>query len=248
MTVAIKFDTSVLNDVAEDLAMLDIKTIRELRESTVEVVSLSVRKAAIAQTTKELNLSASYVEDKLERVRGKREVNRTQDSIVSEIRGTTMQRFGAGMTQRMTPVKFPNTKVLEIAGKKNFVNGVVRGPRATLPNGKSSSVWTERTGDKWGGRNIPRDLKADGLMVAVKRGSPRLFPHAFWLKLNRGNTAGDNGYGMFSRPKGGGDPVHLYGPSVYQVFRRYAEERRNDIAQEMQDHFLNGLDAKLKGL
>ena len=219
MTLKISFDTTDLAQAAERLNLLDAATLREMRESTVDAVSLSVKKAATAETVKQLNVTADYVEKRLERKQGKREVALTRDLVVSAIRGTTLQRFGAQRGEK--PVTWSNARIAAMGKKFSDWPG-----------------WTERKGDP--SRGIAPDFKADGVWVDVNRKGDKNIRGAFTAPLKNGN-----GLGVFRRPKGGGDPVHLYGPSVYQVFRRFAQEKEADILAEMQDRFLVKLDAQL---
>jgi hypothetical protein len=236
MTITIKFDTTDLSDVVDKLQVLDSQTLREMRESTVEVVSLSVRNAAVAQTVKELNVTQEYVESRLERRPGKREVLLTRDLVVSEVRGTTLQRFGSGVRQETKPTNWSNTDIMQLTRKFGFTGGTIVGPRAQLPNGVYSRIWTKRIGDK--SRGIPENEKAAGVSVDVNRKGMKRIGTAFTMPLRNGN-----GIGVFQRK--GGNVKHLYGPSVYQVFRRYAQEKEADIMAELQDTFLLKLDGQL---
>jgi hypothetical protein len=240
--VKISFDTTELDAAAERLKVLDTQTLREIRESTIDVVALSVRKAAVAETVKQLNVTQDYVETRIDRKKGKREVTRTSESLVSEVRGATLQRFiGSGLKHK--PVKYDNSLILKITKKAGFRDGKAIGPKRKLPNGVVSKIWTERRGDKR--RDIPAEMKSGGYEVDVNRKGAKTIATAFILPLLQGKQDGGNGWGVFQRPKGGGKPVHLYGPSVYQVFRRYAQEKQQDIIAEMQDTFLGKLDAQL---
>jgi hypothetical protein len=224
MTVNITLDTTDLLDAADRLATLDAQTLREIREATVDVVTLSVRKAAIAETVKQLNLTPAYVDERIQRRRGKREVLTTSESLISEVEGATLQRFGAERGEK--PVTWSNARIQGMGLKFSKWPG-----------------WTERKGDK--SRGIAPDFKADGVWVNVNRKADKNISGAFTMPLKKGKEAGGNGFGVFRRPKGGGDPVHLYGPSVYQVFRRYAQEKEADIMAELQDNFLSRLDTQL---
>jgi hypothetical protein len=246
MTFKIDLDTTDLLEAADRLAVLDVQTLREIREATVDAVSLSVRKAAVAETVKQLNLTPAYVDERISRKRGKREVSLTQDLVISPVRGTTLQRFGSGIKQETKPVKYTNADIMAITRKYGFQGGVAMGsgkarpyaigPKATLPNGVVSKIWTQRMGDP--SRGIPADRKADGISVDVNRKGMKRIASAFTLPLRN-----NNGTGVFRREKG--EIKHLYGPSVFQVFRRYAREKEADIMAELQDSFLLKLDAQL---
>jgi hypothetical protein len=238
----ISFDTTDLEAASERLKALDTQTLREIRESTIDVVALSVRNAAVAETIKQLNVTQDYVEQRIERKTGKREVLLTSESLISPVEGATLQRFiGSGLKHK--PVKYDNSLILKITKKAGFRDSKAIGPKGKLPNGVVSKIWTERRGDKR--RGIPADMKSGGYEVDVNRKGAKTIGTAFILPLLKGKEAGGNGWGVFQRPKGGGKPVHLYGPSVYQTFRRYAQEKQKDIIAEMQDTFLVKLDDQL---
>ena len=139
------------------------------------------------------------------------------------IRGTTMQRFG--LAQRIRPVNWSNDRIQAMG--KQF---------GEWPG------WTRRRGDQYGPRNIPENMKQNGVAVQVYRGRPAVvFNHGYIGGLNKGN-----GYGLFLRSKGG-NLRHEYGPSVYQTFRYFIRERETDIADQLEVEFGARLNQMLKG-
>jgi len=216
----ITFDTTELLDVADRLQFLDQQTLSELRRSTVDVVSLSVRNKSINDTHRQLNLTKDYIEARIARDEARSNGNTARALIRSQVRGTTLQRFG---TRQLTePVNWSNDRIRE-EGKKF---------------GKWPG-WTYRRGDE--SRGIPEDFKAAGIAVDVNRKGEKRIASAFTMPLRNGN-----GYGVFRRE--GGALKHLYGPSVYQTFRRYAAENEELINNELLDTFLGGLDDRLSAL
>ena len=216
--IEIKFDTSELLDQADNLAKLDAEALSAIRTDVVNVVALRVREKSIRQTVADLNLSRDYVESRIDRRPAGRKIALAQ--VVSEIRGTTLQRFGAALDTK--PVNWSNAKI-EGMGKKF---------------GKWPG-WTRRTGDA--SRNIDEDNKSDGVSVDVNRKGLKKLSTAFTMPLKN-----NNGEGVFRREFG--VIKHLYGPSVYQTFRRYISTNEQEIATDLQDEFMVRLDEKLRAI
>lgn len=219
----ITLDTTDLLDVTDTLRLLDATTLSELRRATVDVVALTVRTKSINDTVKQLNLTRDYVEARIARDETQASGNAAKALLRSQVRGATLQRFGAA--QLTKPVTWTNQRIQEELGKKF---------------GKWPG-WTYRKGDVM--RGIDEDEKQNGVSVDVNRKGAKRLATAFFLPLKNGN-----GMGVFQRPKGGGDLKHLYGPSVYQTFRRYITENQQTINDELRDTFLGGLDDRLRKL
>ena len=101
--------------------------------------------------------------------------------------------------------------------------------------------WTRRTGDAM--RGIPEGQKAAGFTVDVNRKGDKTIQGVFTLPLK---TAG--GFGVFRPGPTKNKPVHLYGPSPFQVFRRHINDNRDQIMADLEASFLQHLDAKLRTL
>ena len=211
----IGFDTTDLLALAEDLARFDPTELGELAHRVVNVVSLNVRKRAIDQTLKELNLTRDYVEGKIAREEAQ-PGGAARALIKSQVRGTTLQQFGAGPRTLKQPVNWTNDQILAMGKKFGRWPG-----------------WTRRTGDQFGNRNIPPNYKSRGIAVQIKRaGGEGVIDRGFVMPLRRGQEAGGNGYGVFARDKSG-VIKHRYGPSVYQTFRRYITDNSTPINDEL---------------
>lgn len=229
----IEFDASDLLDQADSLAKIDASALQTIRQDTVNVVALMVRDKAIRQTHTELNLTRDYIESKITRDEAKRGSARAR--LLSPIEGATLQRFGA--RQATKPVKYTNSDILNLAGATSFSAGAVVGPKGRLKSGKVSNVWTERTGDA--SRGIDANRKAAGIAVNVNRKGEKTIKTAFTRPL-----LNNNGFGVFRRENG--NLKHLYGPSVYQTFRRYIALNEQEITNTMQDEFVQRLDSEIK--
>lgn len=214
--IDISFDTSELVEQVDRIAMLDSTTLAEMRLDAVNVVSLTVREKSIDQTHAELNLSRDYIEARIARAEAKGATARAR--ITSEVRGATLQRFGA--QQEVTPVNWSNSRIEALGHKFGKWPG-----------------WTYRKGDA--SRGIGEDDKAAGVSVDVNRKGAKTITSAFTMPLNNGN-----GIGTFRRE--GGKVKHLYGPSVYQVFRRYITTNEQAIADTLRDEFVGRLDTKIQ--
>ena len=214
--IDISFDTSELVEQADRIAMLDYTTLAEMRLDAVNVVSLTVREKSIDQTHAELNLSRDYIEARIARAEAKGTTARAR--ITSEVRGATLQRFGA--QQEVAPVNWSNSRIEALGHKFGKWPG-----------------WTYRKGDA--SRGIAEDKKAAGVSVDVNRKGAKTITSAFTMPLKN-----SNGTGVFRRE--GGEVKHLYGPSVYQVFRRYITTNEQAIADTLRDEFVGRLDTKIQ--
>ena len=214
--IDISFDTSELVEQADRIAMLDSTTLAEMRLDAVNVVSLTVREKSIDQTHTELNLSRDYIEARIARAEAKGPTARAR--ITSEVRGATLQRFGA--QQEVAPVNWSNSRIEALGHKFGKWPG-----------------WTYRKGDA--SRGIDEDDKAAGVSVDVNRKGAKTITSAFTMPLKN-----SNGTGVFRRE--GGEVKHLYGPSVYQVFRRYITTNEQAIADTLRDEFVGRLDTKIQ--
>ena len=219
----IKVDTSSLTTLLGGMSQLDGAALAGLRDSTVNTVSAQVRQHAVQETFNYLNLTREYIDSQMARAQAEKGSGRATLSAL--IRGTTMQRFGFGIAQRIRPVNWSNDRIQAMG--KQF---------GEWPG------WTRRRGDQYGPRNIPENMKQNGVAVQVYRGRPAVvFNHGYIGGLNKGN-----GYGLFLRSKGG-NLRHEYGPSVYQTFRHFIRERETDIADQLEVEFGARLNQMLKG-
>ena len=217
----IKVDTSSLTTLLGGMRQLDGAALAGLRDSTVNTVSAQVRQRAVQETFNYLNLTREYIDSQMARAQAEKGSGRATLSAL--IRGTTMQRFG--LAQRIRPVNWSNDRIQAMG--KQF---------GEWPG------WTRRRGDQYGPRNIPENMKQNGVAVQVYRGRPAVvFNHGYIGGLNKGN-----GYGLFLRSKGG-NLRHEYGPSVYQTFRYFIRERETDIADQLEVEFGARLNQMLKG-
>lgn len=214
--IDISFDTSELVEQADRIAMLDNTTLAEMRLDAVNVVSLTVREKSIDQTHAELNLSRDYIDARIARAEAKGTTARAR--ITSEVRGATLQRFGA--QQEVAPVNWSNSRIDALGHEFGKWPG-----------------WTYRKGDA--SRGIAEDKKAAGVSVDVNRKGAKTITSAFTMPLKN-----SNGTGVFRRE--GGKVKHLYGPSVYQVFRRYITTNEQAIADTLRDEFVGRLDTKIQ--
>ena len=217
----IKVDTSNLTTLLGGMSQLDGAALSGLRDATVNTVSALVRRQAVQETFNYLNLTREYIDSQMARAQAEKGSGRA--TLSAMIRGTTMQRFG--LAQRIRPVNWSNDRIQAMG--KDF---------GAWPG------WTRRRGDQYGPRNIPENMKQNGVAVQVYRGRPAVvFNHGYIGGLNKGN-----GYGLFLRSKGG-NLRHEYGPSVYQTFRHFIRARETDIADQLEVEFGARLNQMLKG-
>ena len=92
---------------------------------------------------------------------------------------------------------------------------------------------------------IPQGRKQVGVNVAVVRGVEKEVQGGFMLKLREGSQQGEK-YGVFIRE--GGKKKHLYGPSVYQLFRWQAPRLANDTADDLEQTLIARVGDQMKDL
>lgn len=151
---------------------------------------------AVPRMTQRINLQPDYVRDRfaIEKARNPSDPRARVVALGGKAHTTILARYGSRQTTR--PVAWTNEKIRSMG--KSF------GP---WPG------WTERKGDQL--RGIPANLKEGGISVEVTRGSRKNMGGVFFMPLRNGN-----GMGAFMRTGDGDkDYKHLYGPSVYQLFR-----------------------------
>ena len=217
----IKVDTSSLTTLLGGMSQLDGAALAGLRDSTVNTVSAQVRRHAVQETFNYLNLTREYIDSQMARAQAEKGSGRATLSAL--IRGTTMQRFG--LAQRIRPVNWSNDRIQAMGNQFGEWPG-----------------WTRRRGDQYGPRNIPENMKQNGVAVQVYRGRPAIVFNYGYI----GGLLNGNGYGLFLRSKNG-NLRHEYGPSVYQTFRHFIRERETDIADQLEVEFGVRLNQLLKG-
>ena len=168
----IKVDTSSLTTLLGGMSQLDGAALAGLRDSTVNTVSALVRRQAVQETFNYLNLTREYIDSQMARAQAEKGSGRA--TLSAMIRGTTMQRFG--LAQRIRPVNWSNDRIQAMG--KDF---------GAWPG------WTRRRGDQYGPRNIPENMKQNGVAVQVYRGRPTLVsaPLAWVITPKRSNSACD---------------------------------------------------------
>lgn len=84
-------------------------------------------------------------------------------------------------------------------------------------------------------RGIAAGRKQSGISVLVGRAHGRKkMAGAFFMPLRAGKEVGGNGMGVFVREGRNGEPIHLYGPSVDQVFRGVINDIVPDVTVELE--------------
>jgi hypothetical protein len=186
------------------------------------------------RTVSRLNLRRSYVDDRI-KVQSKATVSKLEAVVVAPTRPTLLTRFGA--TQKTVNNDWTKAEYIKKFGSE-FA-------RVRLPGSGKKAPWIERRGDKL--RGIQKGQKSDGVKVQVTAGgNNRHLSHAFFGKLNAGNVSGGNGLGVFKRPKGGGAPKVLYGPSLDQVAKWMWVKEGDRISQEFAEYMAGYIDKQLK--
>lgn len=92
---------------------------------------------------------------------------------------------------------------------------------------------------------IPQGQKQSGVSVSVMRGGDKTMDGAFLLRLKEGSRQGDK-FGVFIRD--GDKKKHLYGPSVYQLFRWQAPRLASDTADDLEQTLLARVSEQMKDL
>lgn len=186
-------DASAVIRLADSLEALSPENFNQVAVSAVNRTADAVYDLAVPRMISVINLTDSYVRD---RMKVNRAVTRAEAQIVAardSAHQTMLSRYGDD--QQTKPVNWSNSRIAGMG----------------LEFGKWPG-WTMRIGDR--SRGIPADSKAAGVTVQVARGSTKLMPGAFLLKLK----GGDVGIATHS----GSKYKVRYGPAVYQLFRTTA--------------------------
>lgn len=85
-------------------------------------------------------------------------------------------------------------------------------------------------------RGIAPGSRGAGVSVEVTRGSRKTIQSAFLMRLKNGN-----GMGLFVRDPGAKKPRVLYGPSVWQLFRKQIENMAPEILDDLERTATAGL-------
>lgn len=138
----------------------------------------------------------------------------------------------------------PGRPVAEItaSGARNALTVLGRfDPRPVLVPTKR-----ERTGAS-GPRKlpIPFGMKQNGVLVEVRRNDLGDVEKGFLLPLRRGNEAGGNGLGVFTRSRDG-KLRNRYGPSVYQLFAHQVQGIVDDVTDDLEDTLAAQVDLALQ--
>ena len=91
------------------------------------------------------------------------------------------------------------------------------------------------------GLALPSGMRQSGVSVQVARGGTKVMPGAFMQPLKSGNEVGGNGLGVFLRDSRG-KKHHLYGPSVYQLFRNQSEKMVDEVRAVLEGNLSAELD------
>lgn len=172
---------------------------------------------AVPRMTERINLTPDYVRERMaiEHAKNPNDVRARVVAFGSKGHLTTLARYDSRQTTR--PVTWSNDRIRSM--------GKAFGP---WPG------WTERKGDQT--RGIAPNLKEAGISVEVTRGSRKQSDGLFLMPLRNGN-----GLGVFARTGEGRKAYkHLYGPSVYQLFRYtinagLADEIGDDFERQLGD-------------
>lgn len=151
---------------------------------------------SVPRMTQKINLTPEYVRDRfvVEHAKNPSDVRARVVALGGKAHTTTLARYGSRQTVK--PVTWSNERIRSMG--KSF---------GAWPG------WTERKGDQL--RGIPANQKEGGISVEVTRGGRKNMGGVFFMPLRNGN-----GMGAFQRTGDGDkDYKHLYGPSVYQLFR-----------------------------
>lgn len=152
-------------------------------------------------------------------------INITDDYLrrrmsVEHAKGSKLQAeiVASGDAQRMTRLVHYGAQMLIVPRK------------TTTPSRSQGSLLRLGSGSKQG-----------GVRVNVK--SPKTMVDAFMLPLKRGSQQGEK-MGVFRRE--GNKLKHLYGPSVYQLFRYQSSRIEDEVAGDLQANLLDQVDEQIR--
>ncbi len=160
------------------------------------------------------------------------------NEIVDDVYETARGRMNAGINLTDAYLQSKMYVVHASAGRGLQAEIVARGGKEDqTPLGRYMTRYATAPAPRAKGdpkRGISAGRKAAGVVVSVARGSEKVLPYAFTMRLLAGNTSGGNGIGVFTRSKFG-LVRHRYGPAVYQLFRVAAGELERSVADTVEE-------------
>lgn len=129
----------------------------------------------------------------------------------------------------------PKAEIIASGDSSRMTRLVHYGARMIITQAK-----TKRPQNK-GRLGIPVGSKQAGVTVDVK--SPKTVDDWFMLPLRQGNAQGEK-LGVFSRKNG--RLKHMYGPSVYQLFRYQIPRIEDEVGEQLQGEVLRQVDLEVR--
>ena len=93
---------------------------------------------------------------------------------------------------------------------------------------------------------IAPGYKQEGVTVSVTTGSQKNFATGFLLPLRKGDIAGGNGFGVFTRSKGSKRIQNRLGPSVYQLFAANLDAASYEAEEDLATTLLVEIDKNIE--
>ena len=172
---------------------------------------------------------------------------RAVNAAVGEVYELSRKRMNAGINLEDAYLRRKMTVAEAQAGKAeaSITASGARPDFAILARYDARIVYAPRKSKKarptTGGLSLPTGMRQSGVTVEVSRGGAKTMTGAFALPLRAGSEAGGNGIGVFLRDSRG-KKHHLYGPSVYQLFRHQVAKVENETLTILERNVNDELD------
>ncbi len=231
MNLVVNFDTSELAKLVGELGNA-AELLNSGTAEGVNRVAVEARKNTIQRVVSQVRLGESYVDRKV--LLNKLATSEKPQAII-EVPDEAVSLANYDAAQRIA------SNVWTAAKYASFFGTVATPVR--LPSGKVAQ-WIPRTGDQL--RGISAGSKQYGITAGVSRGKGvSTFSHVFFMPVLSGKVQAGR-WGAFSRPKGGGKPHALYGPSVYQVTKGvWYGKFIDDVGDFLEEQVTSGVSARI---
>ena len=226
MNRLIEFNTSELTGLVGDLNNAS-EVLTEGAAKAINTVAKATREQTVLEITSQVNLKKSHVDEKVALTQ---EATPTKLRAVLEVTDAASFLSTFGGQQQATENDWTlSSWVAKTGGRPSILPNSDKNGKGKLAG------WVPRKGDPL--RAIAPGAKAAGIKARVSNGlsgsGNMTFKHVFMQPVRSGKNMMGR-WGSFSRPKGGGAPKAIYGPSAYQVAKGVWRDFETEISENLE--------------
>lgn len=234
----VQLNPRVINDLTRDMSMAQDAIDRAIYRGINKVANKAFTRGR-SEISSQVNLSASYVRDRMDM--SPASPGRFVAVISARMRNTTLSTYGARQaTRKAKRAKGDARRGIAAGSKQAGISVAVKrgGGRKRMPG---AFLIPLRAGKDDGGNGMGVFIREGGMAHAQSIVSPEIrVGKNRWKKgtpLNRVKSRVTGSAGVLR---------HLYGPSVYQVFRQVIADIAPDMPAELETAISSQLDYELK--